>query len=436
VTSDGKTVKIRCTTWDQVEAFYTDKLRGNVLVVKMPFRPGMGESVTVALGLPDGLVFAIDGTVMKIGAEDQGKIPVALRLIGMTLEVRAQLKRLVAQGRGALPPAPRSVGTKPPRGRAPETLPPAPAPRLDDVAADEKAAFVTLLAVHRRLLSLPAHEVLDVARDADAETVRAGYLAKCQKLHPDVYRRYRSPALHALASEVFGQVRRAFERLCGVLPAEGWLVAVDESAAPAEPAQEGGGVPTEPLAATSSSPYSELQITTEAQTSPSYDDELSFTSSVRMKALTAEELFDDETTPPPPAAPSEAGPPPLEVETAPAEPAAPPPQPAPSEPPATAPLVASGREALSDGRWRDACEAFAAVLRAEPRNRHVRALYHVANGMDLRTKGEGAQARLQFETALAHDRDCEEAQRALAGHEPAPDKDRDKKGIFMRLFER
>jgi hypothetical protein len=65
--ADQKTVKIRCGSWDQVEAFYAEKVlaaRGNILVVKMPFRPGIGEPMTVALGLPDGLVFAIDGTVI------------------------------------------------------------------------------------------------------------------------------------------------------------------------------------------------------------------------------------------------------------------------------------------------------------------------------------------------------------------------------------
>jgi len=171
---DAKTVKIRCATWDQVESFYTDKLRGNMLVVKMPFRPGIGESVTVALGLPGGLVFAIDGTVVKIGGDDAGKTPVALRLFGLTGEMRTQLKRLVAQARGgpnivAPGAGARAIGTRPPKARTPETLPPSAAPRVEDVAEEERAAFAALAAVHRRILTLPVHEVLDVAPDADAD---------------------------------------------------------------------------------------------------------------------------------------------------------------------------------------------------------------------------------------------------------------------------
>src|SRR5512138_3603634 len=97
---EPKTIRIRCATWDQVESFYAEKLKGNVLVVKMPFRPGMADPVTVALSLPDGLVFAIDGTVVKMGADDGGRVPVAVRLFGLTNEVRTQLRRLVAQARG------------------------------------------------------------------------------------------------------------------------------------------------------------------------------------------------------------------------------------------------------------------------------------------------------------------------------------------------
>jgi hypothetical protein len=440
--SDAKTVRIRCATWDQVEAFYTEKLRGNMLVVKMPFRPGIGESVTVALGLPGGMVFAIDGTVVKIGGDDAGKTPVALRLFGLTQEMRTQLRRLVAQARGGpaiVAPGARAAGTRPPRARIPETLPPQPGPRAEDVLEEERAAFAALAAVHRRILTLPVHEVLDVAADADPELARLGYLARCQKLHPDVFRRYRSPALRQLATEVFLHVRRAYEQMVGRPPRDGWLAVVPEGGAPEVAAE--AEAPGEPIAAASSSPYADLQVSREGGASQSYEDELTFTTSVRMKALTAEELFDDEAAakeqapataappePPSAAAAAEAAPGPSEAPAA--GDLTPLPAPLPQPPDAPPPTVALGREALSDGRWRDACQTFAAILRAEPRNRHVRALYHVASGMELRAKGEGANARLQFETALAHDKECEEAQRALV-HEP------DKKGgLFKRLFER
>jgi hypothetical protein len=92
--------------------------------------------------------------------------------------------------------------------------------------------------------------------------------------------------------------------------------------------------------------------------------------------------------------------------------------------------IEAGQLAFGQERWADAREHFAAALRANPRNRSIRALYHVASGMELRARGEGAKATLQFETALAHDRECEEARRALG---QAGD---DKKGLFKRFFDR
>ena len=331
-------------------------------------------------------------------------------------------------------------GGGPPRPRPPETVPPAPTPRVEDVAEEERAAFAALEQTRRRFLALDVHGILDVPPGADAEALRGGFLARAQRLHPDLYRRYRSPALRALAAETFLLVCRAYER-ARAAPLEGFLVAADP-AADAPPAtqppgsSEPAGVPVEPLRASSPSPYSEITIS-DGAASGGYDDELTFTTSTRGKALTAEELFDDagaaaasasaNAQPVSEAESSEATPPPLvdiditptpTSETSPGAAASPPPS------------VEDGRGALGDGRYREACEAFAAILRAEPRNRQVRALYHVASGLELRQKGDGVKARLMFETALAHDRNCEEAHRALAVE---PDR---KSGLFKRFFDR
>ena len=84
---EARTIKVRCATWDQVEAFYTQKLKGDTLVVKMPVQPMIGDGVTVALGLPSGLNFAFDGSVTSVGAGDTGgKWPVAMKMHGLTRE--------------------------------------------------------------------------------------------------------------------------------------------------------------------------------------------------------------------------------------------------------------------------------------------------------------------------------------------------------------
>jgi Tfp pilus assembly protein PilF len=76
-------------------------------------------------------------------------------------------------------------------------------------------------------------------------------------------------------------------------------------------------------------------------------------------------------------------------------------------------------------------ERLAEALRQDPRNRALRALYHVASGRLLLDRGDAVQATAQFEAALAHDRDCEQAQRALDEVRKAHDK---RAGLFRRLF--
>jgi tetratricopeptide (TPR) repeat protein len=537
-----RTIRVRCATWDQVETFYAEKLRGNTLVVKMPYRPELGAVITVALGLPDGLVFAIDGTVVKVGNEEAGKLPVALRMAGFTQEVRAQLVRLVAEGRGAQaqgdepyaapPPEPAPApadaraATAPPPG---EAVLDGPEPRLEDVLLEERAIFGALEATRKRLHALRAHEVLGVAEQADLGEIRRGYFVLTKRFHPDVYGKYRSPAVGRLASDVFIHINRAFDRMRAgaaaaagkrlVGPAaisrEGWLADLDDVAAGASASQTMAAVSVPPdLAAnpppglmTSPPPASAAAATAVAKaparlppriaegavtygphamketvvkvpappgppltftggeggpgTGPGprpglapgpgpgpgeeYYDEVSFTTSVRMKALTAEELFEEAaggpaelaariTSPTDGLAPGEVTPPPPLDPLVPGAGGGPAGEPGPRASVADAgAAIDIGRAHLGAGQWREACQSFAAALRVDPRNRAVRALYHVASALELRAQGDGAGATVQLETALRYDRDCPEARQALG---QGVDKDREKKGIFRRLFER
>jgi tetratricopeptide (TPR) repeat protein len=427
VADDARTIRIRCETWDQVESFYTEKVKGNTLVVKMPHKPPVGETVTVALGLPSGIVFAIDGQVSKIApVSEGGKFPVAVRLLGLTPQVRSQLERLVAEARAGLAGlrkerAPTRPPPVPPAAPAPsaQASPAAPSsseftsdvePRLEEISPEERPTFEQLEAMRRKMADQAAHEILGVPADADSTLVRRGWLALAKKLHPDAFGKQRSPGIRRLAAEVFLQAGRAYDRMRGPQPSAPaqavrgpWLVDVVATAiaAPApfreEPAAEYETVEV-------------IRAPAPPNAADEFIDEVSFTTSVRMKALSAEELFDDPRTTPPPMAPPAAMP----VTAAAVD---------------GAQIAAAARDALDGGDYRAAAELYAQALRADPKNRALRALYHVAYGQALKQAGDGARAHIQFETALVHDRDCEEAKRALGQAV-------DKKSIFKKLFER
>jgi tetratricopeptide (TPR) repeat protein len=213
---------------------------------------------------------------------------------------------------------------------------------------------------------------------------------------------------------VFLHVNKAYDRLRGAFAKEdraggpalgardGWLVVADM----------GRGSPSIPPPPEDESAYASVQVFhAPAGAAPEEEGEIAFTTSVRMKALTAEDLFQAEEEKEKPAAPKAADG---------------------EKPLAQTSYVEEGQTLLTAGRHREACERFAAALRVDPRNRVVRALYHVANGLDLRGRGEGTKAQEQLELALKHDPQCEEARRALAAHAA----EKEKKGLFKKLFDK
>lgn len=423
---ESRTIKVRCSTWEQVEAFTAEKLRGDSLVVKMPVQLAIGEGVTVALGLPNGLVFAIDGAVVKVGGRDAaGKYPVALKMHGLTKDVRARLDRLVSDGKAGLlsqtgqvpvaseppPPAPETSSSPPTPGPADapvdELVETPPEPRLEDCAPEDQEVFRQLAEARERHDWLATHELLGVPPDADARTIRAAYFALAKKFHPDVYGKHRSAALRILAQEIFIQVNKAYDRLReaalraggAVLPGParhaggGWLAVFDDVAPAAEPEPPPPILlEADPAApATVPAPPASMGAAAAGGVPEEEPDETPFDSARIAGPLTAEALFGDmqlgadgsgTRTLPPPA-------------------------------PVTLDEADKGRAALEAGRWDEARALFAAALRADPRNREVRALYHVASGLELRARGQAAEAVLQFETALVHDRECLPALDAL-----------------------
>src|SRR5688500_629530 len=147
----------------------------------MPQPPTVGQPVTVALVLPNGLVFAMDGEVAKVGAlEDTGKAPVAMKLSGLTAEARLRLVRLVDEGRrgsspnltaelaGIVAAASNTPVPSPQPSDAPVDEPVAPLvePEAGQVEHAEKPVFMELVEIRRRHEQLSAHEVIGVAEEA------------------------------------------------------------------------------------------------------------------------------------------------------------------------------------------------------------------------------------------------------------------------------
>jgi curved DNA-binding protein CbpA len=420
----GRTLTVKCPTWDHVEAFYARKVSAEGgLSARLPFHPRPGDVITIALELPDQLVIAIDAQVEQATpAPDGVKSAVRLRLGGLTGSLRSRLEALVTEARGG--PAPdvdshRSMfDTRPSPGGAKagseEELPPplpidapvdepiaqAVLPAAGEVPAEVRPLFEELERELHRARTSAAHEVLGVRWDAPATDIRRAYFELTKRLHPDVLARHRSRAIDLIAGDVFIAVNRAYDRMRAaavasgeaiaagpdLLPHRGWvagfedigtMVGIRDLRAPGEasltalespvPAPSGDR-PGEAGAPADAGPRNQGGQGSRSRPRPE---------SESGGSQTGRSAGD--------------GPPPRR----------------------SAEALAEARQLIAEGEWERAREILAESLRHEPRNRKARALFHFASAQALLESAKTVDARTQLEVALAHDPELEDARAGL-----------------------
>jgi hypothetical protein len=351
----SRTLHVRCATWEQVDAFHQRKLRrGKLLSMKVPFQTQNGAQVTLGLELPNGVVIAIEGSVLKASPiEGDSKTWIEVELTGFTDEVLNRLKMIAKSAEAATKPSPAPPPPPPPKPRASSQS------QQEDPPSDERQLFQAMTGELRRLRQLAVHEVLGVARDADAETVRIAWMKAVRRHHPDLVARHGAPAITHLAEELTILLNRAYDRLRAALVAEGratqigstlqhpsgWLVGFEDLSSvdgtPLKPKGASGsrpgisGAPSAPITAAASPPGGTLQ---------------------------GGEAFEERA-----------------------------------------------RSMLQEGDPHNAQEVLAAALCVYPRSRPLRSLYYVASALSAIFKGEMMLATSQLETAIAHHADCKEA---------------------------
>ncbi len=372
----GRTLHVRCSTWEQVETFHSRKLRrGKLLSMKVPFAATLGSAVTLGLELPNDVVIAIDGIVRKSSPiEGDTKTWIEVELIGFTDEVIQRIKNMAANV-VAVTRAP----TRPPEDGA--TTAPAERPSKsslvnEELPVDERQLFTHLTGELKRMRQAAVHEVLGVERDADADAIRLGWMNLVRKLHPDLVARRKAPAITHLAEELTILANRAYDRLRYALVAEGranvvgssvnpppgWLVGFDDLAS-ANRTSPGGRTLPLPSSTTNGAPAPVVGQGSGGQGGEAFE--------------------------------------------------------------------TRARTMLGQGDADTAQEVLAAALVVYPRSRPLRSLYYVASAVAALGKGEVMLATSQLETALAHYEGCNEAARILELVKKHGESDRD---AVLRVF--
>lgn len=489
-----RTLKVKCATWDHVENFYSQKVKpGNLLSARVPFNPMRGTGITLSIELPNELVIAIECEVREVKPAPDGKrSAVVLFVHGLTAEVSGQLRRLVDEGRArrkqlrqsTIPPRlhPPKQQSRTPSTELPvpipmdapidEVIPPPSRPKVTDVVARYRPVFIELDKFLRSLRESAAHEVLDVTWDASVSDIRAAYFELTKAYHPDVYSRYRSQAISELSQDVFIYINKAYDRMRdaaveaghaiaagpALIEHQGWFAGFDDI---------GTGVRSRPLRIERPKPKQQSERTPVPKSiEPTKSSRISvrFAKPLNRSDVVAQKQTQKLQGATSPGVRAAAG----AEKTKPAAKKAQTPEPPPPPPPnkraesqldagslfgdvgpgeesraidLVAPetkvdegkvdeLGTQARSAMENDDFDEARDLLAAALQLDPRRRDLRALYHVAYGLQLLKDGKSVDARTQFEAALVHDRDCKEAQQAME----SSGADSKKGGLFRRLF--
>jgi hypothetical protein len=366
----GRTLHVRCTTWEQVDVFTTRKLRkGKLLSMKVPFAATIGSAVTLGLEMPNELVVAIDGVVQKAspvevdGKVEAGRTWIEVELVGLTDEVKARLATMAKQSiDGAAAAKAAEVKAAAPARRATTAV-------GDDLPADERELFQHLSNELRRLRQAAVHEVLGVSRDAGPEDVRRSWKDLIRRNHPDLVSRRNAPALSHLAEELTILANRAYDRMRAQIVAQGrgivagpalaappgWLVGFDDI-------QSGDQAP-----APRRSPARFERPGTGPTVDTSHESSRTSTTSAAGGAGgQGSDAFEQRA-----------------------------------------------RTSLGLGDTNTAREVLAAALVVYPRSKPLRSLYYVATALAALQDGEVMLATAQLETALAHHDQCIEASKML-----------------------
>jgi hypothetical protein len=413
-----RTLKVKCPTWRHVETFYSRKLRKDrTLTLRVPFEPEEGAQISVGLELPDGEVINIPGTIIGVSAgEDDDRNAMRLFLHGLDAALLDRLKEKVAaadasarQEAAPPPPVPPSAQAAQGSARAPARAatqaggqPPGPAGKIAGQASGQGSGRAD--AAPRPLAGtprsgptamssqpVPASTPTDAPVDELIEPPLEPAIDDVSEYERDVFlyldqelRRMRECA----AYEVLGVdehadvviIRAAYFELTKRFHPD--LFARYRSRAILHMSQElfihvnkaydrlrnalvaaGHAIVAGPALI----PHDGWLANLDDIDGPG--DEPSGISLLR------ERSYGDEP-------PSRQG---------------------------TGDLLALVRA----GKFEEARERVAAALHYDPRDRRMRALYHVISGRELMARGEETAAATQFEAALAHDRTCREASEAL-----------------------
>lgn len=217
-------VKLRCASWEQVEAIYKRDLIRNALFLKSANPPAVGTLVTVELMLPSATVVTIKGAVAEIvpqgGSGGRGPgveikfdyVPQSAMWIIETALARERSGDATAQTAAAALVTSINEKTRPGMPK-PSDMADLVAEQQLPVASAESELVLSLAEELSSLRRLNAFQVLGVSYDATDGDIRLAFAELTKRYHPDRFAKYTSAQLRMHAADIFILIRDAYQKL-------------------------------------------------------------------------------------------------------------------------------------------------------------------------------------------------------------------------------
>ncbi|HUH02420.1 MAG TPA: J domain-containing protein [Kofleriaceae bacterium] len=225
------TIKLRCTSWGQLDAIYRRDLMRSAVFLKTTKPPPIGTGVRINLTLPSQTLIILSGAITvhvpEGGLDGRGPgVDIGLHTVPQSAmwlieSALTSAGKKEASAARTLPPAAteRAIGQRrapPDTSRADASLSKVIDAGLEDGRPVLEAEAELLEALLQELIALSKRnpfQILGVGYDATDQDVRTAFARLTKKYHPDRFARYESRDLRDQASEVYILIRDAYRRI-------------------------------------------------------------------------------------------------------------------------------------------------------------------------------------------------------------------------------
>jgi len=199
-------IKLRCTSWQQLATIYRRDLSRGTMFLKASNQPAIGTVVRIDLELPSATVLELTGTITEHVVDPQRGTGVNLKLDPLPTKTVWLIESALAAGNKVR--AQTQPGDTATPGDSTVAI-----TEGENIAEAEGDLVRALESEAESLKKLNPFLVLGVGYETTDADVRAAFGELTKRYHPDRFARYQSTTLRQIAAEIFILIRDAYRKL-------------------------------------------------------------------------------------------------------------------------------------------------------------------------------------------------------------------------------